>query len=150
METFRISAKKHSSKLLSSGKANRWNKDGESVIYTGSSRSLSTLELVVHRNQINPSNEFAVMVISIADEEDLFNQILLKDLPKDWRSKQAYSALQQIGSDWYTSKKSLVLKIPSAVITKEYNYIINTDHPEFLKKIKLIRSEDYFWDKRLF
>ena len=90
------------------------------------------------------------MVISIADEEDLFNQILIRDLPKDWRSKQSYSTLQQIGSDWYTSKKSLVLKIPSAVITKEYNYIINTDHPEFLKKIKLIRSEDYFWDKRLF
>lgn len=150
METFRISRKKYSSKLLSSGKANRWNKDGESVIYTGSSRSLSTLELVVHRNQISPTNEFVVMVISIADEDNLFDQIKIKDLPKNWRSRKAYSALQQIGSLWYNSKRTLVLKIPSAIITNEYNYIINTKHPDFEKKVKLTRSEDYFWDKRLF
>lgn len=150
METFRISSKKYSSKLSSSGKANRWNKDGESVIYTGSSRSLSTLELVVHRNEISPKNEFSVMVISISDDENLVDQIKIKDLPKNWRSRKAYSALQQIGSEWYSSKRTLVLKIPSAVITNEFNYIINTKHPDFSKKVKLVRNEDYFWDKRLF
>ena len=31
----------------------------------------------------------------------------------------------------------------------EYNYIINSTHPEFKNKVKLAWQEDYFWDKRL-
>ncbi len=67
METFRISNKIFSDKLSSSGKPNRWNKDNEFVIYTGSSRSLSTLELVVHRKSIKPFANYRLLVISFAD-----------------------------------------------------------------------------------
>ena len=90
------------------------------------------------------------MVISIADDDYLVKQIQIKDLPKDWRSIAAYPNLQSIGSEWYTSRTTLVLKIPSAVISLEYNYVINTEHPDFLSKVSLVRLEDYFWDPRLF
>ncbi len=43
----------------------------------------------------------------------------------------------------------MILRVPSAVIPQEYNYIINTRHPDFLTKVKLLRIEDYFWDERL-
>lgn len=62
----------------------------------------------------------------------------------------AYPDLQKIGSNWYQNKESLVLKVPSAVIPKEYNYVINTNHFEFATKVSLVRTEDYFWDERLF
>lgn len=48
MELFRISREKYSHALRASGAENRWNKQDEFVLYTGSSCSLSTLELVVH------------------------------------------------------------------------------------------------------
>ncbi|RXJ49909.1 RES family NAD+ phosphorylase [Gelidibacter gilvus] len=150
MEVYRISHKNHSKALSSSGVANRWNLDGEFVIYAGASRSLSTLELVVHRNSINKLPEYEVMIISIADEEDLYEQITIKKLPQNWRSFEAYYKLQMIGSNWYKEQRSLVLKVPSAVISKEYNYIINTKHPLFIKKVALVRNEDYFFDERLF
>jgi len=89
------------------------------------------------------------MVISVADEDILVRQVHISDLPDDWRTISAYSTLQQIGSDWYTQQESLLLKVPSAVIIQEYNYLINTTHPEFIKKVTLIRTEDYFWDARL-
>ncbi len=92
---------------------------------------------------------YKVMIISIADDDYLTKQIQLKDLPIDWRSLAAYSVLQNIGSDWYNSRESLVLKVPSAVIPLEYNYMINTEHPDFPSKVSLVRSEDYFWDSRL-
>jgi len=150
MEVFRISHKDHSKALTASGSANRWNLDGEYVIYTGSTRSLSTLEMVVHRNSIKRLPDYEVMIISIADDEELFEQILIKDLPINWRSIKAYHILQSIGSRWYKELRSLVLKIPSAVITKEYNYIINTKHPRFYDSVNLVRNEDYFFDSRLF
>jgi RES domain-containing protein len=149
MEVFRISTKRYSGSLSSSGTSNRWNFTGENVIYTGSSRSLATLELVVHRNAIKPAGEYKVMVISIADDDHLFRQIQASQLPQNWRSNLAYAQLQQIGSDWITRKETLILKVPSAIIPQEYNYIINTEHPAFRSKVKLIRSEDYFWDSRL-
>jgi len=89
------------------------------------------------------------MIISIADEEELFQHISQSELPKNWRSMIAYPDLQRLGSDWYLKNKSLVLKVPSAVIPKEYNYLINTLHPDFKDKVALVRTEDYFWDDRL-
>lgn len=150
MELYRISHKDYSKVLSSSGAANRWNLDGEYVIYTGSSRSLSTLELVVHRNSIKKLPDYEVMIISIADEENLIEQILIKTLPNNWRSFESYYKLQQVGSNWYKEQRSLVLKVPSAVIPMEYNYIINTKHPLFSKKVSLVRNEEYFFDERLF
>ncbi|RYE32594.1 MAG: RES domain-containing protein [Sphingobacteriaceae bacterium] len=149
MEIFRIAKEGFAQQLIASGSANRWNKNEQYVIYTGNSRALATLELVVHRNNLMPLFTYKIMVISIADEEELITSIQQKNLPENWRSIIAYSQLQQIGSDWYKSKQSLILKVPSAVISQEYNYLINTKHPDFLEKVNLVRTEKYFWDERL-
>lgn len=149
MEVFRISRKKHSKKITSSGAANRWNFKDQKVIYTGSTRSLSTLELIVHKNAIQPRIEYEVMIISIADNDSLYKQISSKDLPNNWRKLEAYVELQKKGSEWYKNQESLILKVPSAVIPLEYNYIINIEHPDFKKNIVHFRNENYFWDTRL-
>lgn len=149
MEVFRIASEAYARTLSSSGSANRWNVKGQHVLYAGSSRSLSTLELIVHKGGIKPLVPYKVMVISIAEDDYLMKQIQLKDLPANWRSLAAYAALQTIGSEWYMARESLVLKVPSAVIPLEYNYMINTEHPEFADKVSLVRIEDYFWDERL-
>ena len=150
MEVFKICKEEYSGSLKSSGSANRWNLRGQNVIYTGSTRSLSTLELVVRRSSIAPDNNYKVMVISIADGDYLFKQIHINELVENWRTLAAYSTLQEIGSKWYISQGSLILKVPSAVIPYEYNYIINSEHPDFTKCVRKVRVEDYFWDKRLF
>lgn len=150
MEVFRISHKDYSKKITSSGSSNRWNKEGQFVLYTGSSRSLSTLELVIHRNSIQPLPAYRMSTISIADREELFQQVKIKDLPRNWRTLASYSQLQNIGSKWYTKQETLILKVPSTVIQQEFNYIINIKHPDFKKEVALVRGEKYFWDERLF
>lgn len=149
MEVFRISKADYAASLMASGTANRWNLRGQQVIYTGASRALSTLELVVHKGSVTPSGIYRVMVISIADEDHLYQQVHLNELPTHWRSFGAYSLLQKIGSAWINSQESLVLKVPSAVIPHEYNYILNKEHPDFDKKVQLVRTEEYFRDSRL-
>jgi hypothetical protein len=32
---------------------------------------------------------------------------------------------------------------------KEFNYIINTRHPDCPENVSLVRQEDYVWDERL-
>ena len=150
MEVFKICKEEYSGSLKSSGSANRWNLRGQNVIYAGSTRSLSTLELFVRRSSIVPFNNYKVVVISIADDNYLFKQIHINELAENWRTLAAYSTLQEIGSKWYISQGSLILKVPSAVIPYEYNYIINTEHPDFTKCVHIAWVEDHFWDNRLF
>ncbi len=149
MEVFRISHNKYSHSLTASGRANRWNADGQHVIYTASSRSLATLELLVHMNHIKPESNYQVMVISLHESDHLIRQIKISELPKNWRKMTAYALLQNIGSTWYQSMESLLLKVPSVVVPFEYNYVINVNHPDFRKTVQLVRHEDYFWDNRL-
>lgn len=89
------------------------------------------------------------MIISVAEDDLLYKKVQRSKLPGDWRRASAYPRLQQLGSEWITSQKSLVLEVPSAVIPYESNYIINTKHPRFEDNVKLVRTEDYFWDARL-
>ena len=88
------------------------------------------------------------MVISIPDNDSLIQQILTADLASNWRSISGISKLQRIGSKWYKNQTTLLLKVPSAVIPMENNYIINTKHKDF-KNVKLVRTEDYYYDTRL-
>ena len=149
MEVFRISSAKFAGALTASGRSARWNKDNQFVLYTGQVRSLSALELVVHKSSIVTSLQYEVMVISIADEEELYTRIQIKDLSPGWRDSKAYPILQDIGSDWYTSNKSLILQVPSVIIPQEFNYIININHPDFKKNVSHVRNEEFFWDDRL-
>jgi len=148
MEVYKICREKYSRSLNASGVPNRWNKKDEFVVYTGSSRSLSTLETIVHRSAINISNPYKLLKISIHEKTPI-REINKADLPDNWMTLEAYVALQEIGSKWYNSLESLVLKVPSSIIPEEYNYIINTKHPLFATHIKIERIEDFAWDKRL-
>ena len=149
MEVFRISMAEHAGRLTASGSPNRWNKRGQYVIYTGSSRALSTLELVVHQAYIIPSASYKILVISFPDDKSLIKEISFNVLPENWRTLAAYPLLQELGASWYESNETLVLKVPSVIIPKEFNYIINTKHPDFDRMVHLVRREDFFWDERL-
>lgn len=149
MNVFRIVPESFSHELKASGAPNRWNLRDQKVIYAGSSRSLSTLEMIVHRSTIQSSKPYKLLMISIDFKGNEIEKIALDHLPSNWRGMQSYGKLQMIGSNWYKSQKSLILEVPSAIIPQESNFVINTQHPDFLKKIAISRVEDYFWDNRL-
>lgn len=150
LEIYRLCRKKHAGELRSSGQANRWNREGQKVIYCASSRSLASLELLVHRSRIIPQESYVMLVISIQEPDRLVANLPLLRLPENWRSIGAFGTLQKTGASWYDSQTSLVLRVPSIVIPEEHNYMIHTEHPDFHTHVSILRQEDYFWDKRLF
>ena len=149
MRVYKLARAKFAVGLSASGISNRWNFDREFVIYAGSSRSLATLELVVHRNAVQLADAYKMMVIDVSPDKRVITEIKSADLPSNWRTVDAYSALQAIGSKWYQQNKSLLLKVPTAIIVEEHNYLINTNHPDFKACVNLVGTEDYFWDQRL-
>ena len=147
MKVFRISAIKYANGLHASGISARWNRRGQKVIYTSESRSLACLENVVHRSNKGLSGLFKILTIEIPDhlKLEIINEITL---PEGWNRTDKYNVCQEIGSKWFLSGFTAILKVPSALVPHESNCILNTLHPDF-QSIRLIDSEDFYFDSRL-
>ncbi len=117
------------------------------MIYTAASRALACLESMVHRSRKGIMGEFKVMVIEIPSELKI-EKISFEDLPENWFTYEHLETCNAIGDQWLQKKACAVLKVPSAIIINEFNYLINPEHPDF-KKIKLIRIEDFRFDPRV-
>jgi len=143
MIVYRICREKFSGSLFASGIAARWNLDEQFVLYTSSSRSLAALELLVNSSRVDFLVKYKVMVIEIDVKKSAIQKVDLDKLPENWRGQGAYKVLKQIGSDWYRDAKKLVLQVPSAVITKEFNYVVNTRHPDFVERVSLAEVEKF-------
>ena len=146
MIVYRISALKYADRIQPSGIEARWNRKGQKVIYTSGSRSLACLENVVHRSQRGLGELFKTLVIEVPDylKMEITEK---KTLPVGWNRNDKYRVCQEIGSAWFTSGNSVILKVPSALVPQENNYILNTVHPDF-KSIRLVDAEEFYFDSR--
>lgn len=146
MLIYRITKAKYARELVASGFRNRWNEDGQFVIYTSDSRSLACLENLVHRSNSGKNQLFRTMIISIPDDLPILT-IQEKDLPKTWRKGYCEECLD-IGKTWYAENKYPILKVHTSIIPNEWNYILNTRHQDF-SKIELVGTEPFLFDERL-
>ena len=68
-------------------------------------------------------------------------------LPDGWRDNRALT--QRFGSDWLASASSVLLRVPSAVVPKSYNYVFNPLHDD-AGGVKIKSSNRHPFDARLF
>ena len=87
------------------------------------------------------------MVIEVPDTLSIV-EVPIKSLPDDWFDFWQYDSCQRIGGEWLESGRSAVLKVPSAIIPNEWNYLINPAHPDF-RQISLLRTEPFLFDPRI-
>jgi RES domain-containing protein len=107
----------------------RWNSPGVAVVYTAQSASLAALEMLVrlHAERRMPN----YVLFACAFDDSLVEPIAKSDLPPGWRADPAPPRLQQLGEQWVLSGRSAILRVPSAVIETEFNYLLNPVHPDF-------------------
>ena len=124
----------------------RWNSRGYRAVYTADSLALATLEILVHGVPYEALQRFVCIPVVIP--ESMITEIPVKTLPSQWRSDPPPIALQNMGNKWIEENRNAVLKVPSAVIPIEFNYVINPNHID-LKKIRIGPAEHHTFDKRL-
>ncbi len=125
----------------------RWNKKGNAVVYTSGSRSLATVEYLVHLPLSVLPLDVYMAEIEMPDPESV-EPVSLDNLPPDWRAFPAPIQLAEIGETWVRAGLSPVLKVPSAVVKDEWNYLLNPRHPLF-QTIRIVSVEDWLFDPRL-
>ena len=147
MLVYRITHKIYSKQLFASGLEGRWNGDGKKVIYTAGSVALAFLENMIRRQGVGFNSDFKTIIIEIPD--DLKIQVIKNEnLAAGWREFTDYSKCQPLGNAWFDKGEKPVLKVPSAVLPEEFNYVINAAHPDF-KKIKLVETTELIPDERI-
>ncbi|MBC7474708.1 MAG: RES family NAD+ phosphorylase, partial [Candidatus Sericytochromatia bacterium] len=105
MKLYRIAKEQHIRDLTGTGArlyGGRWNHKGISLLYTSESRSLATLELLVHTSPALIPNDLSILEIEIPDTIKIDN-VDINSLPKDWRNYTSPLALADIGSQWVQS-----------------------------------------------
>jgi RES domain-containing protein len=123
----------------------RWNSKGFRLLYTSQFISLSILESLVHlKRQYIPSAQY-LLHIELPDSKEI-TEVSVKKLKKDWHQQFDYT--QEIGDQFIKSNQILSLKVPSAIVPQENNFLLNPLHADF-KKVKIISSELLELDKRL-
>lgn len=151
MKVYRLSRKKHSYKLSGKGAAksgNRWNSKGIEIIYCADSRALAMAELTVHLTVATLPSDYMMLEINIP--ETISIELLEEsDLPDEWNIFPHSVSTQSIGDNFIDSKKVCVLKVPSAVVKGDFNYLINPYYSDF-KGIKITKVDSFPFDKRMF
>jgi RES domain-containing protein len=74
--------------------------------------------------------------------------VTVADLPRNCSAPDPPSKLQNIGQRWLERGPSAILKVPSAVVVEEWNYLLNPQHADF-KKLVLGKPKRYQFDRRL-
>lgn len=153
MFVYRISKTKYINDLSGTGAklyGGRWNEKGIPLVYTSSSISLAILESLVHFSFNMAPPDMSIATIYIPDNifESSMDIKSLGKLPNSWNENLPNPKTQQFIKKWINNKNSLILKVPSAINSREFNYLINPLH----KDINLIILQDivpFSFDKRL-
>jgi RES domain-containing protein len=121
----------------------RWNSVGTSMIYTAGSLSLAILEWRVHLAQWPPP---PLVVIEVEFDEALV--WTPARLPQQWKRFPPPRSVAALGDNWIKMQRSAVMRVPSAVVSREWNYLLNPNHRDFSKVI-IGRPREFHPDERL-
>lgn len=116
------------------------------MIYTAETQSLAALEMLVHLDA--PALLDRYVLIEVKIEEPLILRLDLKSWPKDWRQSPAPARLREIGDAWIEAGKSVALRVPSALVPDEANFLLNPRHPDF-HRLRIGRPLPFHYDPRL-
>jgi RES domain-containing protein len=133
LRAYRICRSEHAASMWSGDGARRfggrWNSRGVAVVYTAESRSLAALEQLVHLLPPRVLRGFVIAEIRF-DARDV-RRVEPATLPRSWRDPVAPPQLRSLGDAWIASGRPLVLAVPSAVMSEEWNYLLNPAHGDF-------------------
>ncbi len=149
MIVYRLSKGKYHTDLSGKGAemyGGRWNSKGTPLLYTSQSRALAFAEISMHMPLGIVPKDYFLISIQIPDTASM-QQLSETDMPVDWRSNPHSDSTQQIGDVFVSALKHQVLRVPSAVVPGDFNYLVNPLHPK-ANTITIADVEPFEFDSR--
>ncbi len=149
MIVYRLATEQYVEDLTGTGAklfGGRWNSTGIAALYATENISLALVEILVRADKTLLPPDYMLLKLEIPDHLSVAT-IHKNKLKKNWKEDLEYT--QFIGSSFVTTGAELALKVPSAIVEEENNFVINTNHADF-KKVKIKSISKFQLDKRFF
>jgi RES domain-containing protein len=120
----------------------RWNSPGRAMVYMAESISLAVVENLVHMSKEDfPVGYVSVSALIPGELSILTGDALRKEFPN--------VGPRELGDYWLDSLLSPVLRVPSAIVPEEFNFLLNPRHAAFAQ-IVAEPAVPFVFDARLF
>ena len=151
IESWRITRRRHAASAFSGEGARRaggrWNRPGTPLVYTAGSQSLAILEMLVGLEPEDFPGEVILLRVEIPG--DVSRELVdPAALPAGWNLYPGPEVLQDLGDAWVRRGQTCVLVVPSALVPRERNYLLNPAHPD-MARLRIARPEPFTFDPRL-
>jgi RES domain-containing protein len=151
MQMFRLCSSRYQATAFSGTGASlaggRWNYRGESVVYLGGTLALTALECLVHFSNQTLPGDYVCLTVTVPKNIKI-KTIDPTTLATEWWQEDPPVSTQALGSEWLQSKSSVLLRVPSAIIPTEFNYLLNPQHKDF-SKVSIAPATEFRFDPRL-
>jgi RES domain-containing protein len=118
------------------------------MIYTSENRALALAEIVVHLTAAALPEDYVMLKIEIPDSLRI-SEIVSAQLAAGWNVFPHTLETQKLGDNFIRNGSTAILKVPSAVVHGDYNFLINPLH-KGIEKIKISDIQGFPLDNRLF
>lgn len=134
--------------LLHSG---RWHHRGRVVVYLAQSAAAALLEALVHVEASHPGDlprDYQLLEVEVPDDIGVTDAVL--PMGRVWPPGLALdlSTTRRIGDQWLAEGSSLLLRVPSAVVGRTFNVLLNPAHPQ-AARCRIVSAVRYPFDERL-
>lgn len=148
MELFRITKTAHKDEaLLGIGAAlygGRFNPVGTRLTYMSTTPELAILETVF---AVSEPLRADLHLIKVVVADDLIETLDRDTLPPDWRVRQFEGhPVQECLLEWIRGKRSLGLKVPSAICPESYNVLLNPAFPDYTSLLPIRHNAPHRFD----
>jgi len=111
------------------------------------SLALATLEILAGVGDWRRLTDMVFVEATPADEAIWTPDV--SDLPEGWDRLPPGHASQTLGDDWLQSARSVAMRIPSVVLPRGWNVVLNPAHPAFESVLQAESPEPLRLDDRV-
>ncbi len=128
-------------------RSGRWHNRGKKVVYLSDSPSGTLLERLVHL-ELDPEDvpEFYTR-LKVAIPGDMAIEQLDPPDTADWMLDEKLT--RSMGDTWLAAGKTCLARVPSAIASEAWNYLLNPEHPDF-SRVQIVAVTQERYDRRFF
>jgi RES domain-containing protein len=123
----------------------RWHTAGRPIVYLAASPAGAMIEILVHLELSEDELPPAYTLLKVEAPANITIEELRVG-KEDWKTNLAVS--RGIGDEWLKSAKTALARVPSAILSDTYNYLLNPLHSD-AKHLRIVSTVKANFEPRL-
>jgi len=125
----------------------RWHSQGRPIVYLAESVPGALLEVLVHLelSPVRLPKSYRLLKVEAPDDVSIGTASAI-ELGEHW--SQDETVTRTFGDQWLASRKTALIRVPSAIAPETFNVLLNSAH-EHARRLRIVSHREYPWDLRL-